>query len=98
MDANRCAIAAPSACSPLAGLTITSKSVIWPSTLNCMISTPFTLSVPTWALNSRTTALSPTNCRYSNTFLVTEALLQVNYELVGILIQMIFDDFSPAET
>ncbi len=34
---------------------------------------------------------------YSNNFLVAQTLLQFVYELVGILIQMIFGNFSPLE-
>ncbi len=34
---------------------------------------------------------------YSNSFLVAQTLLQFDYELIGILIQMIFGNFSPLE-
>ncbi len=34
---------------------------------------------------------------YSDNFLVAQTLLQFVYELVGILIQMIFCNFSPLE-
>ena len=55
MGVMRRAISAPSACSPVAGRTMTSKSLMRPSASKRIISMPLSFLSPTRALNSSTT-------------------------------------------